>query len=69
MDILTEADSVLPELIKEAGMEIRDILVDFNKYCPLCKNYEKADYEEPCNECLEHCVNSQSEKPVNFDQG
>lgn len=48
-------------------MEIVDILVDFDRYCNLCKHIECMSYEEPCNECLEHPANHNSRKPYKFE--
>lgn len=42
--------------------------VNFRLYCPKCKNYEVAQDEEPCNECLENTVNVYSEKPINYKE-
>lgn len=42
--------------------------VDFHKYCELCK-YEKVDEsEDPCDECLTYPVNTESLKPVRFEE-
>ena len=41
-------------------------IVDFGRYCPLCK-YEKTDQtEDPCDECLGSPARQYSSKPVNF---
>ncbi len=40
--------------------------VYFHEYCETCK-YEELDEElDPCNECLEHGMNIQTNKPVNW---
>lgn len=40
--------------------------VYFNEYCKTCK-YEKLEEKfDPCNECLEHGMNIQTSKPVNW---
>lgn len=43
-------------------------IIDFEKYCNKCKYEELKDYEDPCNECLDHGVNYESEKPVKFKE-
>lgn len=42
--------------------------VYFDKYCPKCKHYEKSESEDPCYECLEDGWNSDSHKPVKFEE-
>lgn len=41
--------------------------VYFDQYCSSCKHFNKEDYEDPCNECLENPVNINSHKPVNYE--
>ena len=41
-------------------------IVDFTN-CKKCKFYNTPDTEEPCNECIKHSVNENSEYPVNYD--
>jgi hypothetical protein len=50
--------------------DIRDKIVDFEKYCKQCKFYNVNDKEgkEPCNSCLDEPVNENSKKPVNFKE-
>ena len=43
-------------------------IVDFNKYCMKCKHCSTAEFDEPCNTCLEHGVNEHTDKPINFEQ-
>lgn len=42
--------------------------VNFYKYCPLCEHRDKADADDPCNECLENPSNVNSRKPVMFKE-
>ena len=42
--------------------------VDFDTYCPLCKDWETSVEEDPCFECLDEPVNVDSHKPVNFEE-
>lgn len=44
------------------GMKI----VDFEKYCKLCKYYELTESEDPCWDCLETPANYESHKPIKF---
>lgn len=43
-------------------------IVEFDKYCKLCKNQLVVETEDPCNECLTTPVNIESHKPVMFEQ-
>ena len=49
-------------------MQTETKIVDFDKYCPLCKNWATASIEDPCNECLTNPANIDSRKPVNFEE-
>ena len=42
--------------------------VYFGEYCKNSKYWEKAENEEPCDECLENQVNLYSHKPVCFKE-
>ena len=42
--------------------------VYYHEYCEKCKHWEKADLEEPCNECLDNFMNLHSHKPINFEE-
>lgn len=48
-------------------MQTETKIVDFEKYCKLCKNQTVAEIEDPCNECLTTPVNIDSHKPVMFE--
>lgn len=41
-------------------------IVAFDKYCPRCKYYQKAENEDPCRECLARPTNMRSHKPTKF---
>lgn len=43
-------------------------IVEFEKYCPKCKYYQKAENEEPCCYCLSHPTKTWSHKPVYFEE-
>ena len=40
----------------------------FNEYCYMCKFHCCKFYEEPCYECLRSIANTDSRKPVNFEE-
>lgn len=42
--------------------------VYYHEYCEKCKHWEKADLEQPCNECLDNFMNLHSHKPINFEE-
>lgn len=42
--------------------------VDFEYYCPRCEHYETVETEEPCCECLEHCFNYNTKRPVHYSK-
>lgn len=43
-----------------------DHIVEFVQWCNKCK-YENSDSTlDPCNDCLNHPVNQDSRRPVNF---
>lgn len=49
-------------------MEVTMKEVHYSEYCYRCKHAPKADFEDPCDECLEHPSNENSHKPVNFEE-
>ena len=49
-------------------MQTENKIVDFEKYCPLCKNAKVIETEDPCNECLTTPVNIYSRKPIMFEE-
>ena len=55
--------------MRDAAMPIRDndLLVYFGKYCKTCKHEKLEENEPPCDECLEHPINLNSHKPVNYE--
>lgn len=42
--------------------------VDFKKYCKTCKHKELEENFDPCCDCLDYGCNSESEKPVNWEE-
>lgn len=49
-------------------MEIRDKIVEFDKYCKTCEYEDYDEYEDPCHECLNNPSNTYSHKPVNYKE-
>lgn len=47
-------------------MEARERIVEFYKWCPFCKYFEKKEYEDPCFDCLSIPVRENSTKPEFF---
>ena len=44
------------------------LMVDFYQHCSTCEHEKLNDWEDPCNECLEHAMNLNSTKPVNWEE-
>lgn len=42
--------------------------VNFKKYCKTCKHKELEENFDPCCDCLDCGCNSESEKPVNWEE-
>lgn len=42
-------------------------IVDF-EWCMECKHYEKPEAEDPCHMCLNIKINTNSHKPVYFEE-
>jgi len=49
-------------------MEIREKIVEFEKYCIDCKYYDKPETEEPCRECISTAARLYSHKPAHFKE-
>ena len=43
-------------------------IVNFAAYCLKCVHWAKYQYEDPCNDCLQHPANTDSRKPVYFKE-
>ena len=43
-------------------------IVDFHKYCDICKYKDLSERDDPCFECLDEPVNAYSDRPVNFKE-
>ena len=44
-------------------MEYHEQLVEFGQYCKTCQHEKLAESDSPCDECLEHPVNWETNKP------
>ena len=49
-------------------MENNTKIVDFHKYCKTCKHSKKKDNEDPCDECLDNPTNTNTSRPVNWEE-
>lgn len=43
-------------------------IVRYDRYCKLCKHWEKNQADEPCNTCLNNPTNEHSRKPVKYEK-
>lgn len=43
-------------------------LVEFDNFCKTCVHEDKAEWEDPCWECLENPVNVASHKPIKYEE-
>lgn len=49
-------------------MEDHEIIVHFDQYCKTCRHERLGENESPCDECLEHPVNINSNRPVHYEK-
>lgn len=49
-------------------MEPIDIMVEFDKYCKTCKHCDLRGHYDPCNDCLDNPVNTNSKKPIYYEE-
>lgn len=42
-------------------------IVEFDMYCPACKNYKTKETEDPCNLCLTVSARENSRKPIKWE--
>lgn len=49
-------------------MEEKAHIVDFEKYCPECKHYDKKENEQPCDQCLGISARMNSRKPERWEE-
>lgn len=41
--------------------------VYFDQYCKLCKHHGLEESKDPCNDCLAEPSNTNSHKPMNYE--
>ena len=51
-----------------ATVESSTCIVEFDKYCGSCKHRGKKETDEPCSECLENPVNTDSLRPTRWEK-
>lgn len=49
-------------------MELQEKEVRFDIWCHKCKHYDLNATDDPCNHCLANPSNSNSTKPVDFEE-
>lgn len=49
-------------------MASEDKLVYFHEYCDKCRHTKLAETDDPCYECLANPCNTDSHKPVYFEE-
>ena len=62
------ASIVRPEIFRSRLMDSHEMIVEFDKYCSTCLHEKKAETEAPCDECLEHPVNWETNKPFRYER-
>lgn len=48
-------------------MEYDEKIIDFEKWCKLCKHQDEPEESLPCRDCLDVPVNVNSTKPVKWE--
>lgn len=48
--------------------ETTEMEVQFDYWCPKCVHKDLEETKDPCNECLDHPMNTNSTKPVRFQE-
>ena len=48
-------------------MEIIEMFVNFDRYCPFCKHVTMDEVESPCEECLTETTNEYTDRPVKWE--
>lgn len=54
--------------IKEGIMENHEQFIEFDQYCKTCQHEKLAETDSPCDECLEHPVNTDSNIPFCYER-
>ena len=66
--MLTTASTGSPGIFRASVMENRERFVEFDQYCKTCQYEKLAETDSPCDECLEHPVNLNSNKPFCYER-
>ena len=53
----------MPEIVGDGRR-----IVDFSKYCKVCKHKEKDESKWPCNWCLSEPLNYYTDKPIKYEE-
>ena len=48
-------------------MDETDMIVEYEKWCPLCKYEKVSEYVMPCFACLDEPINTNTTKPIRFE--
>lgn len=43
-------------------------IVDFKKYCETCKHKDVNEVKDPCDDCLDNPMNTNSRKPMYYEE-
>lgn len=65
---LTTASTASPGIFRSRLMDSHEMIVEFDKYCSTCLHEKNAETEAPCDECLEHPVNWETNKPFRYER-
>ena len=49
-------------------MEQKEKIVAFDIWCPKCKHRDKSESQDPCYDCLAEPINTDSRKPVKWEE-
>ncbi len=44
------------------------IMVRYDLWCDKCQHKTIKENDEPCEECLDHPINENTERPINFKE-
>lgn len=48
--------------------EICELIVNFHEYCGKCKHFLKKESSYPCRECLSYPTNTNTSKPLKYEE-
>lgn len=49
-------------------MDDNEKIVHFHEYCKTCKHENLSESEDPCYDCLDNPVNTNSHKPIYYEE-